>query len=85
MSLSHFNAIAAARGDGLDPRLRELLERASVSPHSEMVVRSDGMLQAGPSPRSGEVERVSAVVVELQSVDNDQAGRLPLNLGSRRL
>ena len=68
MSLSNFNAIAAARGDGLDPKLRELLERAAVSPHSEVVVRSDGMLQAGPnpnsSPRSGEVEIVSAVVVE---------------------
>jgi hypothetical protein len=68
MSLSSFNAIAAARGDGLDPKLRELLERAAVSPHSEVVVRSDGMLQAGPSPRSGEVEIVSAVVVELQQL-----------------
>ena len=67
MSLSSFDAIAAARGDGLNPKLRELLERAAVSPH-EVVVRSDGMLQAGPSPRSGEVEIVSAVVVELQQL-----------------
>ena len=66
MSLTSFNAIAAARGDGLDPKLRELLERAAVSPHSEMVVRSDGMLQAGPSPRSEAAEIASAVVVELQ-------------------
>ena len=63
MSLTSFNAIAVARGDGLDPKLRELLERAAVSPHSEVVVRSDGMLQAGPSPRSPGMETVSAVVV----------------------
>lgn len=68
MSLSHFNAIAAARGDGLDPNLRALLERAAVSPHSEVMVRSDGMLQAGPNPGSEEVERLSAVVIELQQL-----------------
>ncbi|QPF90111.1 hypothetical protein [Bradyrhizobium commune] len=68
MSFSHFNALAAARGDGLDPKLRALLERAAVSPHSEVMVRSDGMLQAGPNPGSGEVERVPAVVVELQQL-----------------
>lgn len=66
MSLTHFNAIAAARGDGLDPRLRELLERAAVSPNSEMMARSDGMLQAGPDPASPEVESMSTAVVELQ-------------------
>jgi hypothetical protein len=66
MSLNHFNAIAAARGDGLDPKLCELLERAAVSPHSGVMVRSDGMLQAGPNPGSGEMERLSTVVVELQ-------------------
>lgn len=68
MSLSHFNAIAAARGDGLDPKLRALLERAAVSQHSEVMVRSDGMLQAGPNPGSEDVERLSAVVVELQQL-----------------
>ena len=86
MSLSSFNAIAAARGDGLDPKLRELPERAALSPHSEMVVRSDGMLQAGPSPRSGEVEIVSAVVVELQQLlllgrDDEDVGA---HIGSSR-
>ncbi|QOZ68823.1 hypothetical protein SAMN05192541_14858 [Bradyrhizobium arachidis] len=68
MSLRDFNAIAAARGDGLDPKLRELLERAAVSPHSELVVRPDGMLQSGPNPGSAELERVSAVVVDLQQL-----------------
>jgi hypothetical protein len=60
MSMTNFNAIAAARGDGLDPRLRELLERAAMSAHSEVVVRADGMLQAGPNPRSPGMETVSA-------------------------
>ena len=68
MLLSRFNAIAAARGDGLHPKLRELLERAAVSPHSKVVVRTDGMLQAGPNPRSGEMEIVSAGVVELRQL-----------------
>ncbi|OAF08494.1 hypothetical protein [Bradyrhizobium neotropicale] len=75
MSLSSFNAIAAARGDGLDPKLRELLQRAAVPPHSEVVVRSDGMLQAGPSPRSEEEEIVSAVVVELQKLLDNRTRR----------
>jgi hypothetical protein len=66
MSMTNFNAIAAARGDGLDPRLRELLELAAVSAHSEVVVRADGMLQAGPDPRSPDMETAPAVVVELQ-------------------
>jgi hypothetical protein len=68
MSLTNFNAIAAARGDGLDPRLRELLERTAVSPHSEVMVRADGMLQAGPNPGSPDIETVSAVVVEPQQL-----------------
>ncbi|WLB51938.1 hypothetical protein AB7008_15835 [Bradyrhizobium sp. 521_C7_N1_3] len=66
MSLASFNAIAAARGDGLDPKLREMLEQTATSPHAEMVVRSDGMFQAGPSPRSEQAEMVSAVVAGLQ-------------------
>ena len=68
MSLSNFNAIAAARGDGLDPKLRELLERAANPPHSEVVVRSDGMLQAGPNPGSREAVPGLTVVVELQQL-----------------
>jgi hypothetical protein len=68
MSMTNFNAIAAARGDGLDPRLRELLERVAVSAHSEVAVRADGMLQAGPDPRSPGMETVSAAVVELQQL-----------------
>jgi hypothetical protein len=49
--LDRFNEFANARGDGLHPKLRELLSR-SAAPFSECSVRSDGMLQAGPSPAS---------------------------------
>jgi hypothetical protein len=51
-SFREFNALAASRGDGLRPKLRDLLERAAESPFSETQVRHDGMLQAGPSPQS---------------------------------
>ena len=59
MSLGNFNAIAASRGEGLHPKLRELLDRSAASPYSEVAVRCDGMLQAGPSPQS-EKGRVSS-------------------------
>jgi hypothetical protein len=52
MSLGNFNAIAASRGEGLHTKLRQLLERSAASPYSEIAVRYDGMLQAGPSPQS---------------------------------
>jgi hypothetical protein len=51
-SREKFNAFATSRGDGLHPRLRELLDRAAAEPFSEVVVRPDGMLQAGPDPKS---------------------------------
>jgi hypothetical protein len=47
-----FNAFATARGEGLHPKLRELFDRAAARPFSEMAVRRDGMLQAGPNPAS---------------------------------
>jgi hypothetical protein len=63
MSLGHFDAIAASRGEGLHPKLRQLLERTAASPSSEVAVRYDGMLQAGPGPQS-EKGRVSASQTE---------------------
>jgi hypothetical protein len=51
-SSDRFNTFAAARGEGLHPRIRDLLERATASPSSAVAVRHDGMLQAGPSPQS---------------------------------
>ena len=52
MSLVKLNALAASRGEGLHPKLRDLVERAAALHFSELGVRSDGMLQAGPAPRS---------------------------------
>jgi hypothetical protein len=51
-SSDRFNTFAAARGEGLHPKIRDLLERAAASPSLSVVVRHDGMLQAGPSPKS---------------------------------
>jgi hypothetical protein len=53
MTLFHqFSAFAASRGEGLDPKLRALFERAAASPFSEVSMRHDGLIQAGPSPDS---------------------------------
>jgi hypothetical protein len=54
-SLSQFYAIAASRGDGLHPKLRELFEHTAASPPSAVTIREDGLLQAGPNPDSEEV------------------------------
>ena len=59
----NFHALAAARGEGLDPKLRLLFERAATSPGSEVAVRHDGFLQSGPDPDSEIVpERVHVSV-----------------------
>jgi len=47
-----FSVCAASLGEGLHPKLRALLERAAVSPFSEVSMRPDGLIQAGPSPDS---------------------------------
>jgi hypothetical protein len=44
-----FSVFAASRGEGLDPKLRALLERAAAFPFSEISMRHDGFIQAGPS------------------------------------
>ena len=51
-SFHQFSALAASRNEGLHPKLRALLERAAASAFSEVSMRSDGMIQAGPSPDS---------------------------------
>jgi hypothetical protein len=55
--LNQFSVFAESRGEGLHPKLRALLERAAVSPFSEVSLRHDGLIQAGPSP---EAEAVSS-------------------------
>jgi hypothetical protein len=49
-SLRKFHSIAALRGDGMRPELQALFERLAVDPHSEPLVRGDGMVQSGPDP-----------------------------------
>ena len=56
-SRNAFDAFAAARGEGLHPRLRDLFDRATARPFTELAVRGDGMLQAGPDPASDMLAR----------------------------
>jgi hypothetical protein len=64
----NFHALAAARGEGLDPKLRLLFERAATSPGSDVAVRHDGFLQSGPDPASETVPERNVSVLP-------QAGR----------
>jgi hypothetical protein len=47
-----FHSIAALCGDGLRPELQALFDRLAINPRSELFVRDDGMVQAGPDPAS---------------------------------
>jgi hypothetical protein len=47
-----FHAFAAARGDGLHPKLRLFFGHAATSPVFDVAVRPDGLLQSGPDPAS---------------------------------
>lgn len=51
-SFHQFSALAASRNEGLHPKLRDLFERAAAVPFSEISMRPDGLIQAGPSPES---------------------------------
>jgi hypothetical protein len=70
-SLLNFSAIAALRGEGLHPKLRDLFERAATFPNSE-VMHHDGMLQAGSPPASRSSEPLGDVVA--MSLSTGQAG-----------
>jgi hypothetical protein len=63
-SSKQFNGFMESHGDGLHPRLRQLFERTAVSPMSEVTIRPDGMLQAGPDPAK---ERTADVSPSLRS------------------
>jgi hypothetical protein len=56
-----FHSIAALCGDGLRPELQALFDRLAIDRHSELFVRSDGMLQSGPDPVSETTKNVPAV------------------------
>lgn len=60
-SLLKFSALAASRGEGLHPKLRDLFERVATFPNSE-ILHHDGMLQAGPPPASGNSEPPGDVI-----------------------
>src|SRR5258708_38959390 len=62
-NMRKFHSIAALCGDGLRPELQALFERLAVDPHSELFVRPDGMIQAGPDPIS---ETARALVSRLE-------------------
>jgi hypothetical protein len=61
-SLSQFNAFAALRGEGLHPRLRDLLERSAAFPFLDIAIRHDGLLQAGPAPKAEMLQSLGAPV-----------------------
>jgi hypothetical protein len=56
-----FHSIAALCGDSLRPELQALFDRLAIDPHSELFVRSDGMVQSRPDPVSEAEEAVPAV------------------------
>jgi hypothetical protein len=55
-----FHSIAALCGDGLRPELKALFDRLAIDPHSELFVRPDGMIQAGPDPASETTDVIQA-------------------------
>lgn len=50
--MREFHSIAALCGDGLRPELKTLFDRLAIDTYSELFVRSDGMTQSGPDPKS---------------------------------
>jgi hypothetical protein len=81
-SRNAFDAFAVARGEGLHPKLRELFDRTAARPFSELAVRGDGMLQAGPNPASDalavpsntttSVEVEASTLIAIRSRHDDQ-------------
>ena len=57
------NAFAASRGEGLHPKLRSLFERTAICPSLEVSIRSDGLIQAGPNPKSEIVSSLANVIL----------------------
>lgn len=70
-SFHQFSSFAASRGEGLHPKLRVLLERAAASPFSEVSLRCDGLVQAGPDLET-EIASSRAKVVLLSRLPADQ-------------
>lgn len=62
-SFHQFNLLAASRGDGLHPKLRALFERSAAAPFSDISIRRDSLIQAGPDPASDAAPSRARVVV----------------------
>jgi hypothetical protein len=62
-----FHSIAALCGDGLRPQLQALFDRLAIDPRSELFVREDGMVQAGPDPASETVFTKTLPLTEKQA------------------
>jgi hypothetical protein len=73
-SLLKFSAIAASRGEGLHPKLRDLFERAATFPNSELM-HHDGMLQAGSPPASKSSGSAGGAFSLLRRLQRVQQGR----------
>jgi hypothetical protein len=65
-----FHSIAALCGDGLRPELQALFDRLAINPNSELFIRADGMIQAGPNPAS-----------ETAPTNGDEGGAVSLTAG----
>jgi hypothetical protein len=66
----NFHAFAAARGEGLHPKLRLLFERTAVSPVFGLAVGPDGFLQSGPDPASETVpERANVALFPVRQME----------------
>lgn len=75
----NFHAFAAARGDGLHPKLQLLFERAARFTVPDLAIRSDGLLQSGPDPASETArDRVNVSIFPQISVPQaDEPNRRP--------
>ena len=63
-----FHSIAALCGDGLRPELQALFDRLAVDPRTELFVRDDGMIQAGPNPAAETALQSTLMLGELANV-----------------
>jgi hypothetical protein len=84
-SRNAFDAFAAARGEGLHPKLRELLDRTAARPFSELAVRCDGLLQAGPNPASNALALPSNATTPVEVVTNTPLAIQSIRGGKKHL
>jgi hypothetical protein len=84
MALFHqFRVFAESRAEGLHPKRRSLLECAVASPFSEVSMRDDGLIRAGPSRDSDAVSSRANVVLVSRELTTPVAAAPELKL--RRL